>query len=433
MKPISQKRSSHLAQFLTRYAGVAAVTALMAALHLAAPAGAAAGEERRIPVEVAKVEKRAISEYEYGQGTLKSTRREHLVFQASGRVVFLKSSPSGGPLREGDWVKGPGKRVAEGELLAQLQHRRGDAELSAGRAQLDRARAQLKKADGDYARARRLRAADAIPASRYDNLKTAYEEALAGVRAAEARIDSTRSGLADTQLRAPFDGQVAFVNIREGQYYSQQRFDPSSEERAARTAPIVIIDPTAFEIVVDLPQLAGSRVRVGQSAYIVGQEALAAAQAGGEEKAQSLRDYLVPAHVIAVSPAVNPENRAMRVRIRIEGDSGPRLVDGGFVTAWIEVGRKADAVTIPMNALLPRSGKFFAHVVTDAGRAERRRLTLGLQGLDGIEVLEGLKPGETVITKGKSRLRPGAAVRVVNPEGAEKAPAKGEEAADEER
>ncbi len=373
-----------------------------------------AQEDTNTPVEVATAYTGSISEFEYGQGTAKAARREYLVFQSSGRISYVKSNSAGGNLNEGDTVIGPGEQYKKGELLAELEHRKEDADLVSARARLDVARSGLRKSKSDYDRAERLRAGDAIAANQYEERKAAYEQALANVRSAEADLDRAQSGFDDNQLRAPFDGQIAFINIREGQYYSQQQFNASSEQLATRTAPIVLIDPASFEIIVNVPLNTGKRIKVGQVVYIMTQDALAELQTIGEILNLSLDDYFVTARVGAVSPAVSIEDRSMRVRITTPENKEIDLIDGDFVTVWFEIGRKDDAVIIPLNALLAKDNKYYAYILKDDNRVEKRELSTGLVGIDGMEIIEGVNTGDKVITKGKSRLRPGSQVDVVS-------------------
>jgi len=369
-------------------------------------ANAGSGTES-IKVKVAKVQQKSISEFEFGQGTIKSTRREYLVFQSSGRVDFVKSGAKGGALLEGDKVKA-------GELLAELGHRRNNASLVTAKANLRKARAELRKAKGDYERAERLKAGGAIAGSRFDQLKTIYEQALTSVQVAEANLDETQAGLSESQLRSPFDGQVAFINVHEGQYYSQQQFDPATTESATLTAPLVIIDPTSFEIIVDMPVFSGNRVEVGQNAYLLGQESMASLQKMLSTSIDSLNQYLTPAKVLSVSPALNPKDRSVRIRLSTGNATSDSLIDGDFVTALLEVGSKKNATVVPLNALVAKGSKFYVYVVDEKGRAEKREVTVGLFGFNTLEVLSGLELGELVVTKGKTRLKHGSVLTIVN-------------------
>lgn len=381
--------------------GWAVLSTILLVLHLPAVAQES-DTAARIPVAVVEVEAGSIRQFEFAQGTVRSTRREYLVFESSGRVGFVKSNADGGTIREGD-------TVTSGELLAALDDRRSDATLQTATANLDTARSTLRAAQADFQRAERLLAGGAIAGRDHDNARAAYEQALAGVRGAEADVAQSRTGVSETQLRAPFDGVVAFVNLREGQYVNPQQFDPTNEASATRTAPIVVIDPTSFEIVVDVPLYVGTRVKAGQNAYLLDQESLASLQAIGDVDNLSLEQYLVPARVVSVSPAVNPEDRSIRARIMTD-EVQDELLDGDFVTVWLEVGAKSDAVVAPLSALLQRANRTYIYVVDKNNRAERREVELGLIGFDGIEVLSGVEIGDRVVTKGKSRLRDGSLV-----------------------
>lgn len=360
-----------------------------------------------VPIEAETVKTQLIREFEFSQGTIKSMRREYLVFQSSGRVDFVKSGASGRTLLEGDIVK-------EGELLAELGYRQNAASVKSAKAHLENVRAHLRNTKNEYDRAKRLIDSKAISSSRLEQIKTSYEQALSAVRVQEATLDQTQAELSESQLRAPFDGQVAFVNIHEGQYYSQQQFDPSSAESATLTAPLVIIDPTSFEVIVEIPIFSGNRVKAGQDAFLLGQESLTQLRLKQFGTIDSINDFMSPAQVLAVSPAVNPKDRSIRVRLSADQATELKLIDGDFVTALIEVGHKNDATVIPMNALIARGSKYFVYIINDNSRTERREIAIGLFGLNSIEVVSGLKLGDKVVTKGKNRVKQGSTVRIVN-------------------
>ncbi len=360
-----------------------------------------------LAVEITAVTRGSLSEFVFADGNSRAIRRDFLLFESGGRVNFLKSNNDGGPLREGDSVN-------NGELLAELDRRIEDATARAARAELDTSRATLANAKKELDRARRLRVGDVIQISRFEAIETAHEQALADVRGTEARLERVTAGLRQLQIRAPFDGVVSFVNIREGQYVSLAQFDTTSDQAAVRTAPIVVIDPNAFEIVVELPVVDGRRVRSDQLAYILDEGTLASVQQRGfnsESTPDSFSDLLTPARVASVSPAVDPGSRAIRARV-VTNETIERLADGGYVTVWIEVSRRDDAVIIPMEALVYRNQTAYAFVFdSETNKVERRLLKLGIGGFKGMEVLSGLLPDEQVVTKGRFRLASGMTVR----------------------
>lgn len=378
----------------------------------AAASERAATESSRaaLVVEVATATRGPVTDIVFADGNARAARREFLTFENEGRVAFLKSNDDGGPLREGD-------AVASGELLAELDRRIDDAAAREARAALDTVRAALTNARAELERARRLRTRQALDQSRYDAVETAYQQALADVRRAEARSDQATAGLRRLQLRAPFDGVVAFVNIREGDYVSPAMFDRSSDRSAVRTSPIVVIDPSSFEILVELPVVSGRRVRPGQTAYILDGGTLAHVQEFGFESlddVESVDDLLIAGRVASVSPAIDPGSRSIRARV-VADEVVEGLSDGGYVTVWIETDRRTDAVTVPMEALVSRGDTAYAFVLDpETDLVEQREVSLGLTGEERVEVTAGLAEGDVVVTKGRYRLATGMRVRPVS-------------------
>lgn len=361
---------------------------------------------RALAVEVGTATRGPVTEVVFADGNSQSMRKEFLHFESAGRVAYLKSNQDGGPLREGDAVE-------SGELLAELDRRIDDAGARAARAELDTVRAALANAKADYERAKRLREGQVIQANRFDAVETAYEQALASVRAAEARSDQTLASLRQLQLRAPFDGVVAFVNIREGQHVSPGPLSSDPGRGTASTSPLVVIDPEAFEVIVELPVATGRRVEVGQTAYVLDAGTLAGVQEHGFESvgAERIHDLLLLGRVGSVSPAVDPSSRSVRARVVLE-EATDGLMDGGYVTVWIETDRRENAIRVPGESLVLRGEDAFAFVVDPLTQiVERRSVAVGLVGEEGVEVTRGLSEGDVLVTKGRFRLTTGMLVR----------------------
>ena len=362
-----------------------------------------------LAVETVTVDRGDVTEVVFADGNVRAAKREFLMFESGGRVAFLKSNDDGGPLRAGD-------AVTSGELLAELDRRIDDATTRAARAALDTARPTLSNARAELERAERLRASQTIAESQYSAIETAYQQALANVRAAEARSDQAQASLRQLQIRTPFDGVVAFVNIREGDYVSPGQFDRTSDRTAVRTSPIVVIDPSSFEILVELPVVSGRRIRPGQTAYVLDEGTLAHVQEYGFDSldgAEGLNDLLIVGRVASVSPAIDPGSRSIRARI-VTGEAVEGLSDGGYVTVWIETDRRDDVMTAPMESLIYRGETAYAFVVDpETHLVEQRTVSLGLTGDGGVEITAGLNVGEIVVTKGRYRLASGMRVRPI--------------------
>lgn len=352
-----------------------------------------------MPVGLAAAARGTVEDVRFASGTVHAARRAVLQFETPGKVVFLKSGPDGMPLREGD-------RVKRGDVLARLDARLSRAALRQARAGIDGARALAQRAADALARTRRLRGTGAVPPSALAEAEAAHAQAAAQLAGAEAGVAQAAAGARQGVLRAPFDGVVAFVNIREGDLVQPALGPPGS---TATTAPITLVDPAAFELVVALPAWDGAAIRPGQAARLqtAASEAERELRGAAADTGRVVSD--TPAVVSAVSPAVDPAARAVRVRLRTTG-ADPVLRDGAYVHARIVVDVRENVVTVPHEALVYRGDDVLVYVF-EAGTVRAQTVQLGLVGTRRAEVIRGLAAGAQVVTHGRFKVTSGMPVR----------------------
>ena len=407
----------------------------------------------RLPVRVAEAQAELAQGWVFDEGTVWPVRRRVLNFEADGDITFV-TKIEGRDLREGDFV-------TQGQLLATIDSRKQNASIDTADADVEVARRQQRQADAQLlqAQARYQRSESDLELaktelSRYESLfkqgavsesdRDVYQNQVAqaeaalisaeqdirsaedGVKSAEAQVDAARArqrqsevDLEDTQLVSPIDGVVAYINIREGEYWSGQRLNSSSDQSLIETAPIVIVDQSQFEVELDIQAEEARAIETGQKAYVVLEEEVSAVQAAGV----SNNDLLTIAQqrgslgqIFSVSPSQAPGSRGTRVSIR-NLLNVRNLRVGGRVYVWIEVAANEDAVVVPLGALLPREQRFYAFVVDQTeGTVERREVQPGVEGLIAVEILSGIEPGEWVVVEGQNRLVDGTPVKVVGRE-----------------
>lgn len=404
----------------------------------------------RLPVRVVEVQTGLAQAWVFDEGTAWPLQRQVLNFQASGDITYI-DNVNGTELREGDGV-------ARGQLLATIDDRRQNSSIQTAEADIDvavnqrnqanasflqteanleKAKSDLVLAQSELRRYQSLFEQGAISESDrdiYQNqvvqaeaaLKTAEQDVRSaedGVRSSEssigasqARLNETEIDLEDTQLVSPIDGIVAYINIREGEYWDTRYLDTSSAQRAIETAPIVVMDPQSFEVELEIQTDFADAIRPGQRAYVVLEQQVSSSQASGASE-QILLDIAqqrgTEGQVFSVSPSQTPGSRAIEVSIR-DLQQVRNLQVGGRVYVWIEVEAKPDAVMVPLGTLVSRDQQFYAFVVNDAdGTVQRRQVTRGIEGLSGVEILSGVEPGERVVVEGQNRLVDGTPVEVV--------------------
>ena len=416
----------------------------------------------RLAVRTVPVNLGAIQAWVYGDGTVSAVTKKHLAFQAEGTIDYIKKV-KGRDLREGD-------RVKKGELLARVDRRKHDADITVAAAghieaknqvrdavaslrqaeeSLAQAKADLQKAktdkafaQADFKRYQELVAEGAIEKRELDLKETSYKNAQAGeitaeagVRSAEAqlaaaktRVDTAEAGVKsanakltqsnvqgeDTEIVAPFNGIISRLNIREGDYWTPQRVNAGADyQNLVERLPIIVIDPNSFEVNVELPAFQGAQVKPGQRAFIIldrDRSKANSAEIAGEDL---MKLASAQGTVFSVSPSVSPGERSVRVTIRVNKGL-TNIQDGEQVSAWIATNEKSRATVAPFNAFVFRDRKSYVFVVNEEkGIVEQRAIKEGIQGLAKQEIIEGVKPGEKLVTEGKNRLVNGTPVEII--------------------
>ncbi len=400
----------------------------------------AVAQRTSLPVRCVRAIKGPIQAFVFGEGTARAVRRDFLVFEKPGKVTYVKIKKDGQTVREGDRVYGPRKGENFGELLASLDKRdyieqtkvtrsslaEAEQQVNAARARLKQAEAQQTLAEDTFRRNSELFKKMAISKHQLDvsrtRLKTAdsavasaragLEAALSGVAAAKARVVQSKLPLERTSIYAPFDGVLTYVNIKKGDYFAPNLVDTSSEEAALKTVPMVIIDPSQFEVTMELPPFEGAMVRPGQPAIIMTSPTRFPSPAD-LERDKPLQGGAVRGKVFSVSPAISPGGRSIQVKVRTEGGAG-EIRDGMFVTSWIVVDEKTDAVVVPFDVFIYRHNKPYVFVVDEGkGIVEQREVVEGIPGLSMQEIIQGVDKGALLVTDGRHRLSNGAPVEII--------------------
>ena len=120
--------------------------------------------------------------------------------------------------------------------------------------------------------------------------------------------------------------------------------------------------------------------------------------------------------VTLVSPTIDPLTRTLRVKASVENLSG-LLRPGLFARADLGVRERRGVRLIPEEAVLQRSDGAVVFLLVEDERVERRVIETGLYVDGKVEVLSGLSPSDTVVTRGQTALLDGARVSVRNVDG----------------
>ena len=312
-----------------------------------------------------------------------TARRMGSVVVGDGSVVAWQELVIGAEVGGLRLVEAPldeGMIVQAGQLLARLDDNVLAAQAAQSEAAIAEGVAFLELARAEQARAEDLVRSQSASRQILDQRQSATRQAEARLVVLRARRDEAVARLAQTRILAPSDGIVARVSLRIGAVTAlgQEMFR--------------LIRDGRLELEARVPELELAGVAPGQRAVI---------RHGGRE---------IAAEVRLIGPVVSPETRLGLVRIALPADSG--LKAGMFARAEIQ-GPSREVVTVPSSALVFRDGAPQAFVLpADSERVVMRRVTAGARQEGMVEIIEGLRPGERVVTAGAGFLVNGDLVRV---------------------
>ena len=257
-----------------------------------------------------------------------------------------------------------------------------------------------------------------------------YKATQSAITTAQARLTQAQVALEGASLYAPFDGIVAYLNINEGEYYSPQAVSSQlggDYQGILNRVPMVIIDPSQYEVIVDLAGSNGDRVKTGQPAFIASEGNIqqsvgnnAGNSAFTDSNSNTQQEFLANnararGEVFAVNPAITPGGRAIEATVRLQPETTGNIKHGEQVLTWIGVAEEPNAVVVPLNAVVYRDQTPYVFVVNSEGVIEQRQVQLGIRGITQQQIISGVEPEESVVTQGQNRLVDGAEVRIVNP------------------
>lgn len=274
--------------------------------------------------------------------------------EISGRLVFLNGSE--------------GKSVGKGSLIAKIY----DGDLVA---QLNKLRVQVQVAEQTAARYEELLKINGISQQEYDL-------AVLNINNLKADMAIVRSNIMRTEIRAPFSGTLGLKNISPGAYVT-----PATIITTIRQNSQLKLDFT-------LPERYSNKVKTGQFVSFT---------AEGSSKVYN-------ASIIATESGVSVDNRSLIVRSLVINNDG-RILPGQFVKVRTNFDPEPDALMVPSQAIIPQArGKKIA--IYRNGAAYFEDIETGARDSANVQVLTGLKVGDTIITTGLMSLKPGGKVQI---------------------
>ncbi len=212
-----------------------------------------------------------------------------------------------------------------------------------------------------------------------------FESAKAAIQQAEAALDLVNLQLREVVIKAPFDGVISDLTISQGSRVSPQ-------------GAIGQLISNQLEVSVNVPENNIAQIKKGQSASL-------------QVTAYPGQDF--PGVVTSIAPSANKDSRTFEVKIT-PARGAELLRSGMYANVSILAEEKQNTLLAPRTAIITIDDQPAVYVVQADNTVAQRPVTTGLFDKDNIEILSGLKDGETVVTAGQSSLTDGAKVEITN-------------------
>ncbi|HET8674439.1 MAG TPA: efflux RND transporter periplasmic adaptor subunit [Blastocatellia bacterium] len=342
------------------------------------------GGERVQTVQTANAERGIIGEKIILTGALKAKDQVDVTPKASGRLTQIKVDT--------------GHNVARGALLAviedaeiQQQVARAGASIAVSAASVAQRQAELNNAKADLDRNQRLLDSGLISRQQFEAAQTRYEVtksqldlAVAQRRQSEAEQRELKIQQGQTRVYAPMSGAVAKRHVDVG-----AMVNPSVPIMTVVSLSTMVIQANASERDI-------ARIRPGVTATVT---------------LDSLPGQQYQGRVMRISPMLDPATRNGIIEIEIANRDGA-LKGEMFARAELNLTSARETILIPRDALVYRGEQPGVYMI-DNDVAKFRNVETGLTEGEKVEVTNGLKEGETIVTRGTNLLKDGDRVRVM--------------------
>lgn len=265
-----------------------------------------------------------------------------------------------------------GDRVERDAVLLRLTAVEQEAAANTARAQLRAAEATAAEASQNHDRVASLLSGKFVSQAHVDQARAARDTAVAAIAVARAQLAQAMQQIGYTVVRAPYTGIVSRRDAEPGEAVAPGQVLLTLHSRAA------------LRIEVQLPQSVAARVGEAASAMVEFENGRRVQAAG-----------------VTLFPTADPDTHSVAVRVALPelGDDAP--VPGSTARILFALGLADDpasmSVSIPHDALVQRGELTGVYVLAD-NRLHLRQLRLGRSDGATVEVLSGLRPGETIVT-----------------------------------
>jgi RND family efflux transporter MFP subunit len=301
------------------------------------------------------------------------------------------------------WYHDIGTPVRKGELLAVIETPELDQQLASAKADLATAQSNAGIAKVTADRYNDLIGRNAVSQQDTDNAVQALEARNTQVASAQANVQRLEELVSFERIVAPFDGVITARNIDIGQLISATG-STTTAGAGTITGNKEIFDISAvrtLRVFINVPQIYSPDAKNGTIAKL------------------TLPQYpgrTFDGKLVRSSDAVDPASRTLLAEVDVDNRSG-ELLPGSYTEVHLNVSSAAPALLVPVASLILTPDGLRVATVDSSHHVHMVPVTPGRDYGATVEVLAGLKPGESIVGNPPDSLTDGEEVRVVTPQG----------------
>lgn len=344
--------------------------------------GTSAGAARAaVLITTTTVEPRRLEVYEEVVGSLENVIDPTLAAEVAGRITRVHGYT--------------GKKVAKGDLLAEIDPADFEIQSRGDLAEMGRLSALLEQQARVVERQQKLVAQGFISQSALDDAIAQRNALREQLNSARARSEATRRSLSKARVLAPIDGEIETQIVAIGDYVKLG--DPLFK----------LVGMQELRAHLLLPEAAATRIRPGLKVVL---------------SPPAAPERTIEASIGEIRPTVGANNRALDAIVKFRGE-GNLFRGGGTVNARIVTQAREGVLMVPEQSVVLRPAGKVVYVVRE-GKAEQRIVETGFRQEGLQEIAKGLAGGETIAVDGAGFLTDGAAVTLARPREAGKGAAR---------